>query len=51
MLGSTTFRIYAAIDGPLTSGQIGGTVAGTPIRLDAAWNRHPDGDMTRLTGS
>lgn len=51
MLGSTAFTIYAAIDGPLTSGQIRGTVAGSPIRLDAARTRHPDGDMTRLTGS
>jgi len=51
MLGSIAFTIYAAIDGPLTSGQIRGTVAGSPIRLDAARTRHPDGDMTRLTGS
>ncbi len=50
-LGSTEFTIYATIDGPLTFGQIRGTVAGTPIRIDAARTREPDGVQTRLTGS
>jgi hypothetical protein len=50
-LGGTEFTIYAAIDGPLASGQIRGTVAGIPIRLDAARTRQPDGEKTRLTGS
>jgi len=50
-LGSTKFTIYATIDGPLTFGQIRGTVAGTPIRIDAARTREPDGVQTRLTGS
>jgi hypothetical protein len=50
-LGSTDFTIYAAIDGPLTSGQIRGTVAGNSIRIDAARTRQPEGDQTRLTGS
>jgi hypothetical protein len=35
-VGSTEFAICATIDGPLTFGQIRGTVAGTPIRIDAA---------------
>ena len=50
-LGSTEFTIYATIDGPLTSGHIRGTVAGAPIRIDAARTRGPDGGQTRLTGS
>jgi hypothetical protein len=50
-LGSTEFTIYATIDGPLTSGQIRGTVARTPIRIDAARTRDPHGGQTRLTGS
>ncbi len=50
-LGSTEFTIYATIDGPLTFGQIRGTVAGTPIRIDAARTRQPDAEKTRLTGS
>jgi hypothetical protein len=50
-LGGTEFTIYAAIDGPLTFGQIRGTVAGTSIRIDAARTRQPDGEKTRLTGS
>jgi hypothetical protein len=50
-LGGTEFTIYATIDGPLTSGQIRGTVAGTPIRIDAARTRQPDAEKTRLTGS
>ena len=50
-LGSTEFTIYATIDGPLTFGQIRGTVAGTPIHIDAARTREPDGVQTRLTGS
>jgi len=49
-LGSTEFTIYATIDGPLTFGQIRGTVAGTPIHIDAARTREPDGVQTRLTG-
>ncbi len=50
-LGRTEFTIYATIDGPLTSGQIRGTVAGSPIRIDAARTRDPHGGQTRLTGS
>ena len=50
-LGSTEFTIYAAIDGPLTRAKIRGTVAGNPIRIDAARTRQPDGEQTRLTGS
>ena len=50
-LGNTEFTIYATIDGPLTSGQIRGTVAGTSIRIDAARTRDPHGGQTRLTGS
>jgi hypothetical protein len=50
-LGSTEFTIYAAIDGSLTSGRIRGTVAGNPIRIDAARTRQPEGEQTRLTGS
>ena len=50
-LGSTEFTIYATVDGPLTSGQIRGTVAGTPIRIDATRTRQPNGGQTRLTGS
>ena len=50
-LGSTEFTIYAAIDGPLTSGRIRGTVAGNSIRIDAARTRQPEGEQTRLTGS
>ncbi len=50
-VGSIEFTIYAAIDGPLTFGQIRGTVAGIPIRIDAARTRQPDGEKTRLTGS
>jgi hypothetical protein len=50
-LGSTEFTIYATIDGPLTFGQIRGTVAGTPIHIDAARTRQPDAEKTRLTGS
>jgi hypothetical protein len=50
-LGGTEFTIYATIDGPLTSGKLRGTVAGTPIRIDAARTRGPDGEQTRLTGS
>src|SRR6266851_4932858 len=50
-LGSTEFTIYATIDGPLTFGQIRGTVAGTSIHIDAARTRQPDGEKTRLTGS
>jgi hypothetical protein len=50
-LGSTEFTIYATIDGPLTSGKLRGTVAGVPIRIDAARTRGPDGEQTRLTGT
>ena len=50
-LGSTGFTIDAAIDGPLTSGHIRGTVAGAPISIDAERTRGPDGGQTRLTGS
>jgi hypothetical protein len=50
-LGSTEFTIDAAIDGPLTSGHLRGTVAGAPISIDAARTRGPDGGQTRLTGS
>ena len=50
-LGSTEFTIYASIDGPLTFGHIRGTVAGAPIRIDAARTHGPDGGRTRLTGS
>ena len=50
-VGSIEFTIYAAIDGPLTFGQIRGTVAGTPIRIDAARTGPPGGEKTRLTGS
>jgi hypothetical protein len=50
-LGSTEYTLYAAIDGPLTSGQIRGTVAGNSIRIDAARTRQPEGEQTRLTGS
>ena len=50
-VGSTEFTVYATIDGPLTLGQIRGTVAGTSIRIDAARTRQPDGEKTRLTGS
>jgi len=50
-LGSTEFIIYATIDGPLTFGHIGGTVAGVPLRIDAARTHGPDGGQTRLTGS
>ncbi len=47
MLGSSQFTIYAAIDGSLTCAQIRGTVAGSPIRINAART----GQQTRLTGS
>lgn len=50
-VGCIEFTIYAAIDGPLTSGQIRGTVAGSPIRIDAVRTRQPGGVTTRLTGS
>jgi hypothetical protein len=50
-LAGTEFTIYAAIDGSLTSGRIRGTVAGNPIRIDAARVRQPEGEQTRLTGS
>ena len=50
-LGSTEFTIYATIDGPLTSGKLRGTVAGTPIHIDAARTHGPHGGQTRLTGS
>jgi hypothetical protein len=50
-LGSTEFTIYATIDGPLTSGKLRGTVAGTSIRIDAARTRGTDGEQTRLTGT
>jgi hypothetical protein len=50
-LGSTEFTIYATIDGPLKSGKLRGTVAGIPIRIDAARTRRPNGTQTRLTGS
>jgi hypothetical protein len=50
-LGSIEFTIYATIDGPLTSGKLRGTVAGAPIRIDAARTHGPDGGQTRLTGS
>jgi hypothetical protein len=49
-LGGTTFTIYATIDGPLTTGKIRGTVAGTPIRIDAARTHGPGGEQTRLAG-
>lgn len=49
-LGSAEFTIYATIDGELTSGKLRGTVAGTPIRIDAARVRGDDGGQTRLTG-
>jgi hypothetical protein len=50
-LGSTEFAIDAFIDGRLTFGHIRGTVAGTPISIDAERIREPDGGQTRLTGS
>jgi hypothetical protein len=50
-LGSTHYTIYAAIDGSLTAAKIRGSVAGTPIRIDAARIRQPSGGQTRLTGS
>jgi hypothetical protein len=50
-LGSTEFTIFGTIDGSLNFGQIRGTVAGTPIHIDAARTRQPDGVQTRLTGS
>lgn len=50
-VGGTDFTIYAAIDGPLTTGKIRGSLAGAAIRLDATRTRLPDGDSTRLTGS
>jgi hypothetical protein len=50
-LGSTEFTIYATIDGPRTTGKLRGTVAGTPISIDAARAHGPDGGRTRLTGS
>ena len=50
-LGSTEYAIYAAIDGPLTSAKIRGTVAGNSIRIDAARTRQAEGEQTRLTGS
>jgi hypothetical protein len=50
-LGNAEFTIYAAVDGALTHGQIRGTVAGSPIRIDAARTSQPEGEQTRLTGS
>jgi hypothetical protein len=50
-LGSTEYTIYAAINGPLTSAKIRGTVAGNSIRIDAARTRQADGQRTRLTVS
>lgn len=50
-LGGTEFTIYAAIDGPLTSGRIRGTVAGNLIRVDASRTREPKPEQTRLKGS
>jgi hypothetical protein len=50
-LGSTQFTLCATIDGPLTFGHIHGTVAGAPMRIDAARSHGPDGGRTRLTGS
>jgi hypothetical protein len=50
-LGSTEFTIYAAIDGSGTRGKIRGSVAGSPIRINAARTRQPEGVQTRLTGS
>jgi hypothetical protein len=50
-LGGTDFTIYAAVDGPLTTGKIRGTVAGAAIRIDAARRRQPGAEKTRLTGS
>ncbi len=50
-LGSIKYTIYAAIDGPLTSAKIRGTVAGIPVRVDAARTRQPHGEQTRLTGN
>jgi hypothetical protein len=50
-LGSINYTIYAAIDGPLTSAKIRGTVAGIPVRIDAARTRQPHGGQTRHTGS
>ena len=35
----------------LARGQIRGTVAGNPIRINAARTRQPAGEQTRLTGS
>ena len=49
-LGSTEFTIYAAIDGSLSYAQLRGTVAGSPIRINAARTRQPEGEQTRLTG-
>jgi len=51
ILGSTKFTIDAAIDGPLRSGYLRGTVADAPISIHAARTRGPDGGQTRLTGS
>jgi hypothetical protein len=50
-LGSAQFTIYATIDGPRTAGKLRGTVAGAPIRIDAARTDHSPGALTRLTGS
>lgn len=50
-LGGTDFTIYAAVDGPLTTGKIRGTVAGAAIRIDAARTRQPGAEKIRLTGS
>ena len=50
-LGGTGFTLYASVDGPLESALIGGTVAGQPVRIEAARTSQPGGTLTRLTGS
>jgi hypothetical protein len=51
VLGLTEFTIYAAIDGPRTAGKLRGTVAGNPLRIDAARTDRSPTALTRLTGS
>jgi hypothetical protein len=50
-LGGAEFTIYATMDGPLRRGQLRGTVAGAPLRIDAERDGPPGPRRTRLTGS
>lgn len=52
-LGSIKYTIYAAIDGPLTSAKIRGTVAGIPVRIDAGCSpsSHHASTALRVTGT